>query len=238
MYRFLTQSKLNLKLLEKRPVYLLILLSIFFHSAYAFTEEELKWLESDNEEKSLSVNEGQLQFLTEKKKNILHSDNTISINSASIDTGWVSLKQCYRQLDKLPEVDITYQYRFMRQLTISSKKNIEEAVVNNQSISLKNIIDNAEICITAEVRIFYQNPDGSYSLVNGPYHRRFLDGYYPYHVSLKIFYPEQLLQLVKTIPPSQPGFRILQQHNQVSVDTIFEGRLNTEIIFTEHPEPN
>ena len=238
MYRFLTQSKLNQKFIRKRPFFLLILLFIFYNNTHGFTEEELKWLESDNEEKSFAVNEGQLEFLTDKRKNILHSDNIISIDSNSIDTGWVSLKQCYRHLDKLPEVDITYQYRFMQQLTIISRKNIEDAIINNQSISLKNISDNAEICITAEVRIFYQNPNGSYSLINGPYHRQFLDGYYPYHVSLQVNYPSQLLKLISTIPASQRGFLVKQQENRISIDTFFEGRLNTEIIFTETKKSN
>lgn len=236
MYRFLTQHNLNPIFIRKCPVFLLILL--FFNNTHAFTEEELKWLESDNEEKSLAINEGELQFLTDEKKDILHSDNVISIDASSIDTGWVSLKQCYRHLDKLPEVDITYQYRFMRQLVITSRKNIEKAIVNNQTISLENISDNAEICITAEVRVFYQNPDGSYSLVNGPYHRRFLDGYYPYHVSLQVNYPSQLLKLISTTPASQRGFLVKQQENRISVDTFFEGRLNTEIIFTEQKNSN
>lgn len=213
--------------------FLLLLLNTFTVQVVAFTDEEERWLNSVDEEKAENVNEGQLNFLQSTDKNVLHSINTLTITRHSIDTGWVSLHQCYRHLDQLPEVEITYQYRFIRHLKLVSKNNIDKAELHDQSITLSNINENAEICVSAEVRIFYQNPDQTFSLVNGPYHRKFLDGYYPYHVTLKIHYPVKQLAFISSLPVAQPGFSVVNNNSTLIVDTLFEGILNTEIIFKE-----
>jgi len=231
MYRLLTYLVITQNKFDFCLIFLLFVTASFSTPLYAFTEEELQWFANDEEKNVDSVNEGELNFLTTTKNNTLHSINVLTINTQSIDTGWVKLRQCYRHLDKLPAVDITYQYRFMRALAIHSKKQIEKATINNQTISLENISDNAEICVRAEVRIFYQNSDGTFSLMNGPYHRRFLDGYYPYHVTLAVTYPQHVLRPVKTIPEEQQGFEIIHQQGKTTIDTVFEGILNTEIIF-------
>ena len=69
------------------------------------------------------------------------------------------------------------------------------------------------------------------SLINGPYHRRFLDGFYPYHVSLNIHYPYSLLLFQDSTPEQQNGFSVIQETNKIIIDTYFEGILNTEIRF-------
>ncbi|MDH5394243.1 MAG: hypothetical protein OEY11_13735 [Gammaproteobacteria bacterium] len=205
---------------------------LFSNSSAAFTAEEERWLNSDIDSDTSQVNEGKLEFILERQKRaVMHSANTLIINKKSIDDGWVALQQCYRHLDKLAELDITYQYRFIKNLSIISKRNIDSAVIKDQGIMLKNITDNSELCVSAEVRIFYQNPDLSFSLVNGPYHRRFLDGYYAYHLSLTVLYPDELLRFKATQPVDQPGFKVIHAAKSIIVDTHFKGILNTEVIF-------
>jgi len=89
----------------------------------------------------------------------------------------------------------------------------------------------AELCTSAMVRIFYLNPDGSYSLINGPFHRKFLDGYFPYHLTLEVVYPASRLNVNYTIPVEQPGFSVKQDAGKLVLDGIFEGILNVEIVF-------
>ena len=89
----------------------------------------------------------------------------------------------------------------------------------------------AQLCITADVKILYKNKNGSFKLLNGPYHRRFLDGYFPFHLTLKVIYPNTHLKYIKSKPQSQPGFKIRHSKNTLIIDTYFTGKLNTEIEF-------
>lgn len=213
------------------PFFILFFISI---NAFAFTDEEERWLNSIDDADITEKNEAKLKFIKPPSNSQpLHSINKLIISQESIDDGWVDLHQCYRHLDKLPEVDITYYYRSIKNLTLISKKNIDSAILKDQSITLKNIKDNAEICISAEVRVFYQNPDQSFSLVNGPYHRRFLDGFYPFHVSLNIQYPDQLLSLQETFPKPTQNFSVTNINNKLLIETYFEGILNIEVRFNK-----
>lgn len=222
----------------KRTVIIFILYAFFLNLAVAnekMTPAELeKWFNEDEPPPPLQVDEAELVFLAElPDKPPLHSINEITIDANSIENGWVRIAQCYKNLDPVAKTDIVYRYRFMRNLKISSKLNIGAARARGQTIELEDVKDKAEICINAEVRVFYQNPDGSFSLVNGPYHRKFLDGYFPYHVTLIIHYPENILTHIANQPVEQNGFRIKKELNKLSIDTVFSGTLNTEIIFRQ-----
>jgi hypothetical protein len=198
----------------------------------AMTPEQLeKWFISDDEASTAQVSEGILQFIAPPEKSVLHSINTLTIDENSIESGWVGLAQCYRHLDAVPEAEVVYRYKHMRGLTITAHHNIGAAHVEGQSVQLRSVQKNAQLCIKAEVRIFYQNPDQTFSLVNGPFHRKFLDGYYPYHVTLKINYPATKLQLIGTSPPAQTGYLVEVSENSVLIDSHFEGILNTETMF-------
>jgi len=227
-YFFTVIKKPTLDMLIK----IFLLINIISAQALAYTPEQERWLNAEDDNDVSHVNEGQLVFIPPPSdKKPLHSINQLTIDKNSIDNGWVKLQQCYKHLGILEQAEISYKYRFMKQLTLISKKNIDKASVKKQSIELSNIKKNAELCISADVRIFYQNPDLSFSLINGPFHRRFLDGYYPYHVTLKINYPEQLLLFKNSIPKQQKDFSIQRKTNQIIVDTYFEGILNTEMRF-------
>ena len=63
--------------------------------------------------------------------------------------------------------------------------------------------------------------------------RRFLDGYYPMRVSLKIQYPTQRLQLVKYSPLPQAGLTLLVSEGDIRFDAWFEGRLHTQLEFCD-----
>lgn len=199
----------------------------------AMTPEELEeWFLEDEQSSTDRVNEGELVFLHEPPPApVLHSHNALSVDQESMDNGWVSLEQCYSHLDPVPDAEIVYQYKSIRDLRVTSSRNIETLQVKGQLVELDNVGRNARLCVQAEVRIFYRNPDTTFSLRNGPFHRRFLDGYFPYHVTLEIDYPPDLLTLVKTEPTAQAGFKLTRSAGTVLVDTYFEGILNTEIIF-------
>ena len=94
----------------------------------------------------------------------------------------------------------------------------------------------ARLCIAAEVRILYALPDGRRVLRNGPFHRKFLDGYFPLHVSLQVRYPGNALRYLGISPQAQPGFAVAADHGRLSVDSWFAGELNIEISFSLQPQ--
>lgn len=197
-----------------------------------------KWFEQDDIAAIEKVSEGELRFITEKPgKPVLHSLNKLVIYPSSIDDGWVSLSQCYRNLDPVAASEVVYQYRAMRDLKIVSYKNIGAAKIKEQSIQLTEVNKAAELCVSARVRIFYSNPDGTFSLINGPFHRRFLDGFFPYHLTLEVEYPVSRLELKQTIPAEQPGFNVEQEGaGKLLLDVIFEGILNVELVFSSNKD--
>jgi len=200
-------------------------------------DEQEKWFNEDDSFSPDQISEGELKFLPEPpEKPVLHSLNVLTVSRDSIETGWILLEQCYKHLDAVPDAEVVYRYKSIRGLEVTSKRNIEAVLVKGQSVQLTNVTHKAELCVKAEVRIFYRNPNGTFSLINGPFHRKFLDGYYPFHVTLKINYPSYLLRYVATKPGAQAGFSVKQSENIVLVDSYFEGMLNTEIIFQPHQD--
>lgn len=210
-------------------LYLVLLVPI---AATAFTPEQEAWLEDDSEQRARDVNEGELAFLPgPPDPAVLHSDSHLTITPQSLDTGWVDLEQCYRNLDAVPEMQVVYQYKQLRNLQLLSAKNIGKAWLEGQSVQMEDVGHDATLCIRAQVRIFYLNPDRTFRLVNGPFHRRFLDGYYPYRVTLRITYPAAQLEFLTTRPPAQPGFTVRHKRGEVAIEAWFEGILNTEVRF-------
>ena len=200
------------------------------------SREELEaWFADDSRSQPIStddVNEGDLEFLAAPpEKPTLHSANRLTIRASSLDDGWVDMYQCYNHLDAVKDAQVVYQYKQLRNLKVEHTRNIEKAWIEGQSVQLHNTLKGATLCVSAEVRIFYKNADGGYSLKNGPFQRRFLDGYYPMHVTLSITYPQELLTFKTYIPNKQPGFTIDSTPGAVEVDAWFEGKLFTELIF-------
>jgi hypothetical protein len=203
----------------------------------AMTPEQLQqWFEDDSEQRALDVSEGELAFLPSRPtradgRPLPHSFNRLTIAADSLDSGWVWLQQCHRGLDAVAEAQVVYRYKQMRGLRVASHSNIGRAWVEGASVQLQDVGREAKLCIEAEVRVFYRNPDGSFSLVNGPYHRKFLDGYYPYHVTLEVHYPADRLAFRTTRPSAQPGLVVMAAPGTLTLDAWFEGKLNTEIHF-------
>ena len=191
-----------------------------------------KWFMSDKLEPPSKSAGSQLNFISPPKgKAVLHSVNKIIITPESVKTGWVELAQCYKHLDPVPDMEVTYQYKAMRKLKITRTQNIGQAFIKGTSVQLGNVNKNAQLCINAEVRIFYKNPDDSYRLVNGPYHRQFLDSFFPYHLTMNIYYPSSQLEFISSKPKRQAGFIINKNPNALSFDCYFTGKLYTELKF-------
>lgn len=193
------------------------------------------WFNDDSESRSLEVNEGELSFIKPVTgKNTLHSAIELTISKQSLATGWVALRQCYFNINPAVATDIVYQYKQVRNFKIKSSKNIAKAHVNGQVLHLYDIAADASICVIADIHVLKKREAYVYVIDNGPYHLKFLDGYYPYHVSLTVNFPLEQIQFSKISPPSQPLFTVKQQSDRLFIDTWFEGVLNIRIEFASN----
>lgn len=181
------------------------------------------------------VNEGQLHFLTRPPdKPVHHHQNHIVIEPDSLVTGWVALTQCHDHLDAVPQAQITFREAYVRDLRIVSTHGVAEAWVEGPSVQLRQIAPGSRLCLAAQIRALHIADSGAYTLNNGPYMRRFLDGYYPMRVTLDIDYPVDLLRFTELSPPASPGLEVRASPGRIQLDALFEGELRTQVSFT-HP---
>lgn len=183
-------------------------------------------------ESAYNVNEGVLHFLeTPPAKRVHHHHNRIRIDDNSLLSGWVSLKQCHTNLDPVPRAQITFREGFVRDLRVDTSNKIKQAWIDGASVQLVNVEHGARLCLSAQTRALRNTGNGYFNLTNGPYMRKFLDGYYPMRVTLEIDYPPQTLQLIDISPQAQPGLRLESRNGVIRMDAVFEGELQTLIQF-------
>lgn len=200
----------------------------------AMTNEELeRWFEDDSLSQPYKDkgSEGGLQLLPLQVGQIPYSKTHLAITAQSLEQGWVGLEQCHGQLDAVPDAEVVYRFREMRGLRIHAAEQIGQAWVEGQSVQLKDVAHNARLCVTAEVRILTQAHGHAYQLRYGPFQRRFLDSYFPYHVTLAITYPAELIALSTIMPHPQPGLELRQAPGRVELEAWFTGKLTFNIEF-------
>lgn len=216
---------------QRRLVTLLTLLLPLATAAKDGLDDE--WFDDDLEARFADVNGGELVFLTEPPPEpVHHHQSRIMLNADSLDSGWVTVIQCHSHLDAVPRSQVMYHRTRARDLSILSYENIEKAWVEGHTVQLADVEQAASICIQVRTRALELNANGTFSLRGGPYMRRFLDGYYPMHVSMRIEVPRKYLRFLETRPHRQDGFNVRETAEGVEVDTWFEGKLHTEVIFS------
>jgi len=202
--------------------------------AQQLTPEQMEeWLFDDSDTLAIDeVNEGELAFV-EKDKNqgVHHHHNKMFISESSLDDGWVKVEQCHRNLDAVPLAQILFSKARSRNLSVSYSENIGKAWVEDNSVQLEEINKQAVLCVKAETRSLVYNGDGTYSLLSGPFMRRFLDGYYPMQVSMDVEIKAKRLRFYETTPAPQQGFKVWRSAGAIHYEAWFEGRLNTDIRF-------
>jgi hypothetical protein len=190
------------------------------------------WLEQDDDASALLVNEGNLEFLQDAQDHrVLQTRNRLTVTPGSLRTGWVALYQCQSNLDPVPAVEVVYRYHGMRNLRVVSTRGIERARVEQNIVQMEQVQKGGEVCIEAEVQILKPDGEGAWMLQSGPFHRRFLDGYYPVRLEYRIHWPADGLQLESVHPEIQAGFAVRKQPGELAIDTLFEGKLTIKLLF-------
>ena len=201
-----------------------------------YTEEELeRWFNSDEftlPGSADEVNEGQLVFITSQtNKPLHHHHNSMTIFHHSMDDGWVLMEQCHTNLDKVAAAQIVFGKDRIRDIRLVSFRNMSKAWIEGPTVQMTDIRASARLCLQAWIKALYINDDGSYSLRNGPFMRRFLDGYFPLRVSMDIDYAGTGLAPTAVTPRKQKGFNIWRKKDRIGFETVFEGKLRTEFNF-------
>lgn len=177
------------------------------------------------------VNEGELSFLTEGPESLVHHHvNHILITPQSLVDGWVVLDQCHRNLDRVSEAQIVFDPERSRALEVMSVRNVDAAYVERHAVQLRGVGEGSEVCLRLETRALHPLGGGLFELRNGPFMRRFLDGFYPLRLSLRVDYPTSMT-LVDFVPEAQPGFVVSRNAGRIGVEATFEGRLYTAFRF-------
>jgi len=115
---------------------------------------------------------------------------------------------------------------------VVSSRNMDSVQVVENSIQMRGVRKGGEVCIRAEVRVLNADGQGGFYLQSGPFHRRFLDGYFPLQLDYRIYWPDGLLTLRKVSPDARPGFAISSKPGELVITTLFEGMLVIEVGFS------
>lgn len=203
--------------------------------AQELSEEALEqWLESDEQISPYERKGGgeELKFIHPPPDEPLPSSYTrLELTEASSESGWVRIEQCHTGLDPVPDAEVVYQFRQMRYLRVSEAKGIEQFWVEGQSVQLKKVGRGARLCVALEAQILDQTASGDFRLRYGPFQRRFLDSYFPMHVSLVVDYSRTRLKYGAITPTSTKGFDVVPDGKQLSIDAWFMGKLTIVLDF-------
>lgn len=205
-------------------------LFLFFpqHSA----ADDFDQFEAD-EARLRAVNTGDLQFLSDDGQAALRTHSELRIGAASLTDGWVTLAQCQHDLDAVGVAEIVYNYTCLRGLEITEQSGIDTARVEGGSVQLRGVSAGAHVCVRAEVQILRVDGEGGFRIDSGPYHRRYLDGYFPLHLVLRVVYPRQLLRWEGVEPSPRPGLKVVEEAGATTVDTRFTGKLTLRLRFSD-----
>ena len=203
--------------------------------AQELSEEVLEqWLESEEQLAPYGGKGGgeELKFIHPPPDEPLPFSHTrIELTEASIESGWVRIEQCHTGLDPVPDAEVVYQFRQMRNLRVSEAEGIERFWIEGQSVQLKRVGKGARLCVALEAQLLNQTVSGEFRLRYGPFQRRFLDSYFPMHVSLMVDYSRTSLRYGAISPASTKGFDVVQEGKQISIDAWFMGKLTIALDF-------
>ncbi|MEF3194247.1 MAG: alpha/beta hydrolase [Halothiobacillaceae bacterium] len=193
-------------------------------------EDELDRIERELEQ-ARQVNEGAFRLVPPPDRPVHEHHNVVHLAPSSLATGIAVMEQCHINLDPVPSTQIVYNPDTLRRVRIVARSGIGRAWVEGHRVELRDVKRGARICLVAESRIVKPGPEGSHVLRGGPFMRRFLDGYYPMRVTIRVDMPGHRLELLGTEPGPETGFRVKERDGALTWDGWFEGELRTAIRF-------
>lgn len=173
----------------------------------------------------------ELRFLAPPATPLHHHRKQLVIRPESLASGWVENNQCHEHLDPVAALEVVFGPGRVRRLRITRAEHIGSARVEGSSVQLQDIGPSAVLCLASENRLLeYDAALRQYTLTSGPFMRRFLDGYFPMHVSFELEYPAERLRLLDIQPP-ELRIGALTAPGRVQLEAWFEGRLDIGLRF-------
>ena len=189
-------------------------LLLFAFSAFA---DDAEWDEPVIHDEPLRL------FATPPVEPAPHITSRLTLDPA---TPWVAITQCHRGMEPFPRVEVVYRYERMRELRVTSSEKIDGTRVVGNSVQLDGVERNATLCVELEAAILHSDGDGGYRLHQGPYHRRFLDGWFPLRLTLEI--RGGALRITAMEPPPEPGLSLTQSEEGAVIEALFAGELELD----------
>jgi hypothetical protein len=161
----------------------------------------------------------------------------ITLRQASLRTGWVTHEQCHYHLDQVAALEVVFKPGHVRHLAITRADHIGKAWIENASVQLQQVGDDAVLCLSSDSHALRRD-DGAdtYTLTTGPYMRRFLDGYFPLRVTLTVDYPAAWR--LEDIQPPELRLHTTTAAGHLQIDALFEGELSIDVHFAPNPVPD
>ncbi len=218
-----------------KTIFILMIMMQFVGMSYLVAAEqdvsdfEDARFEDDWQQKAEEVNEGVLHILQLRPDlNEYHHQSRLKITHESLKTEWVDMVQCHTNLDATSALQIVFTLDRVRDLRISSYSKINRVWVDENTVQLEDISPGSRLCLSLKTRALRINRK-KITLKNGPFMRRFLDGYYPMRMSMRVEYPAETMRLLSIKPEGIP--ERIENNGWLEIDVRFEGRLTTEINF-------
>ncbi len=190
-------------------------------------EDDALWGDTVSPDQTQTTSPELTFLLEEPERTPHHHQNQIRITPSSLEDGWADLRQCHNDVAAIRRMVIVYNEATIDELQVESTRNIESARAEGDRVDLRGVEKDAEVCVTARMKIVEHEGDGVYRLENGPFVRRFLDGYFPMRVTMAVSWGDLDLRLAETEPAAQDGFEVVTSDHGFMFDTLFEGELRT-----------
>jgi hypothetical protein len=186
----------------------------------------------------LNIGSEELHILTSAPAHPpFYHGKTLTLTGDSLETGWVTNRQCHRNFSKIPRLEINFREGSVRNLEIVRAENVGPHEVVGSGIKLEDVRPETVICLTGEARVLTRDDSGRYRLLTGPFFYKFLDGYFPVEVELNIHYSSELLSFSGSNPAPAPGVNVTGRAGELRFQSVFEGKLWVELFF-ERKAPN
>jgi len=185
--------------------------------------------ETVQEQRAREVNESELLLLDNPPEALAHHHQTrLMISEKSLIDGWVTMYQCYSNLDKVSSSQIVYNKDRIRNIRVMSSQDIGSVRVEGNTVLMNDMAAESKLCISADKKaLSYDN--GGYYLKLGPFMRRSLDGYSPVHVQLEVCYPV-FMKLVSASPVNALR-HTSGRTSYAEFDLWVVGKLDIELVF-------
>jgi hypothetical protein len=158
-------------------------------------------------------------------------DKVLTVTEDSLVSGWVHNRQCHRHFSVTPALDIVFPEGKIRNITIGDASNVGAVEVRGHTIHLEDVNEHSTLCINSENLLLQREADGVYRMTAGPFFYRFMDGYFPLEVRLRVQYPPTLLAVTHVAPGDRRGVEVTRNFGEVSLWSLFEGTLWVRMLF-------